>query len=383
MHKNVIASVGLAVTTATLLTWAMPSVSGGEDFFEKMKKAMEDKQRQRQLQQQQQQQQKQQQTQPNQTSQSQAPQAQPLTQSQQQRRSVPAGGQQAPAEKPVPSPEFGTPEGTAKIAAKAGFLEVVGIKLGMPVKEAQAALKAYNAGYSPGPITLREYEALPGVVMTPVLYAPNPGGPNATSGDEFNLLITYAPNEAYVWGIVRSMGFGTNATRPPVDSTLAGLRQKYGPESAQQPGGTRLIWIYDAQGQQVMAQKALEIYNTCSSTWTVGQGGSIGGNNPDRNHQYSNSFFDQQLKDGYYYGTGGMGSPGGACHTHSLVDVYYTHATPAGSAADLMISMTMGVYNRHLEASGVTASHMNLMGEVAKLNNQRREQENKRGGMTF
>jgi hypothetical protein len=78
-----------------------------------------------------------------------------------------------------------------------------------------------------------------------------------------------------------------------------------------------------------------------------------------------------------------MGSPGGACHTHSLVDVYYTHATPAGSAADLMISMTMGVYNRHLEASGVTASHTNLMGEVAKLNNQRREQENKRGGMTF
>ena len=381
MQKKILASVGLSAVAATVLTWGLPGVSTGEDFFEKMKKAMEEKQRQRQLQQQQQQQ-----KQPSQSSQTPAPQAAPQTQpsarGQQQPRYVPGGGQQPAVEKPVPSPDFGTPEGTAKIAAKAGFLEVVGIKLGMPVKDAQSALKAFNAGYNAGPITLREYEALPGVVMTPVLHAPNPGGPNATNGDDFNLLITYAPNEAYVWGVVRNMGFGTNATRPPVDSTVAGLRQKYGPESAQQPGATRLIWIYDAQGQQVTGQKALDIYNTCSSTWMVGQG-SIGGNNPDRNNQYSNSFFDQQLKGGYYYGTGGMGSPGGACHTHSLLDVYYTHAIPAGSAADLMIGMTMGVYNRHLEASGVTAAHTHLMDEVGKLNDKRREQENQRGGMKF
>ena len=132
-----------------------------------------------------------------------------------------------------------------------------------------------------------------------------------------------------------------------------------------------------------MGQKALDIYNQCSSTWTVGQGGSIGGNNPDRNNRFSNSFFDQQLKDGYYYGAGGMGSPGGACHTHSLVDVYYTHAIPAGSAADLMMSMTMGVYNHQLEASGVTAAHTHLMAEVGKINNKRRDEENQRGGMKF
>jgi hypothetical protein len=261
-------------------------------------------------------------------------------------------------------------------------LEVVGIKLGMPAKEAQDALKAYNTGYKPGPITLREYEALPGVLMTPVLHASNPGGPNATSGDDFNLLITYAPNEAFVWGVVRNMGFGTNATRPPLDNTLAGLRQKYGPESTQQLN-SRLIWIYDARGQQIKGQPAKDIYDQCSQTWVVGQGGSIGGNNPDRNNQFSNSYFDQQLKEGYYYGTGSYGSPGGVCHTHSLVDVYYTHATPAGSAADLVISMTMGVFNHQLEASGVTASHSHLMNAVGKLNEKRGEEESKRGGMKF
>jgi len=379
MQKKVIRYVGLCVTAVTMLTCGWPAVSTGEDFFEKLKKATEERQRQRQLQQQQQQTNQPRQSQPPQ----QQPQAQQPSQTQQQPRYVPgSGSKQLPNEKPQPSPEFGTPEGTAKIAANAGFLEVVGIKLGMPVKEAVDALKTYNAGYKPGPLTLREYEALPGVVMTPVLHAPNPAGPNATSGDDFNLLITYAPNEAYVWGIVRSMGFGTNATRPPVDSTLAGLRQKYGPESTQQLN-SRLIWIYDAQRQQVMGQKAMDIWNQCSQTWMVGAGGSIGGNNPDRNNQFSNSYFDQQLKGGYYYGTGNYGSPGGVCHTHSIIEVYYTHAIPAGSAADLMISMVMGVHNHQLEASGVTASYTHLMAEVGKLNDKRREEENQRGGMKF
>ena len=364
MQPKTVRNGGLLILVAMTLAFGFSGLSRGEDFLEKLKKAAEENQRKRQ--QQQQQQQAGQQRQPQQP------------QRQQQDTSRPAN------QKPQPSTDFGSPEGTAKIAAKAGFLEVVGVKLGLPVKEAQTALKAYNAGYNTTPITLYEYEALPGVVMTPVLRATNPAGPDATSGDDFTLLITYAPNEAFVWGIVRNMGFGTNATRPPVDNTLAGLRQKYGPESTRQPGGNRLIWIYDANGQQVMGQPALNIYNLCSQTWMVSLGGdSAGGNRPNRNNQYSNSFFDQQLKGGYYYGTGNYGSPGGVCHTHSVIDVYYTHAIPAGSAADLMISMTMGVFNRQLEASGVTASHTNLMAAVEKLNEKRGEEESKRGGMKF
>lgn len=380
MEKATIRKAAASAMMALALTWGLPGIStGDDDLFDKLKKAAERAAQQRK---QQQQPQTGQQRQPQ--AQQQQPQAQQRSQPQQQPRYKPGGGSPLlPNEKPQPSPGFGSPEGTTNIAGKARFLDIVGIKLGMPLREAVDALKAYNAGFKTDPITLREYEALPGVVMTPVHHAPNPAGPNATSGDDFNLLITYAPNEAFVWGVVRNMGFGTNATRPPVDNTLAGLRQKYGPESTRQPGGDRLIWIYDAQGQQVMGQKALEIYNQCSQTWVVGAGGSIGGNNPDRNNQFSNSYFDQQLKGGYYYGTGNYGSPGGVCHTHSLVEVYYTHATPAGSAADLMISMTMGVFNHQLEASGVTASHTHLMNAVDKLNEKRGEEESKRGGMKF
>ena len=48
---------------------------------------------------------------------------------------------------PKPSADFGTPEGTAKIAAGAGFLDVVGIKLGMSAKDAEQALKAHDAKF--------------------------------------------------------------------------------------------------------------------------------------------------------------------------------------------------------------------------------------------
>ena len=248
MQKKIIWTAAALAMIALASTWGFPGVSRGEDFLEKLKKAAEQAAQERQKQRQQQQQQQAGQQRQPQTSQQ--PQAQQPAQP--QPRYKPGGGTKLlPNVKPQPSPDFGTPEGTAKIAAKAGFLEVVGIKLGMPVKDAVGALKSHNGGFKSGPITLREYEALPGVVMTPVLYAPNPAGPNATSGDDFNLLITYAPNEAFVWGIVRNMGFGTNATRPPLENTLAGLRQKYGPESTQQVN-CRLIWIYDANGQQVM-----------------------------------------------------------------------------------------------------------------------------------
>jgi hypothetical protein len=367
-----------AALTAIVLayTWGVPGLTTGEDFFDKMKKAMEESQRKRQQQQQ-----------TGQPPQAQPPQqqsqSQPPSQSQQQPRYRPGGTAQLPNEKPQPSPDFGTPEGTAKIAAKAGFLDLVGIKLGMPVKEAVDALKAHNAGFKPAPNTLYEYEALPGVVMTPELVAPNPAGPTASAGDYFNLFITYAPNEAFLWGIVRNLGFGREDSRPTVENTLAGLRKKYGPESTRQLN-SRLIWIYDAQGQQVTGAKADDIYSKCSQTWAVNSGGeSGGGNRPTANHQLSNSIFDQQLKQGYYYGTGGYGSPGGMCHAHSVVDVYYLHATPAGSTADLMTSMTIGVFNRQLEGSGVTASHTSLMAALAKLNEKRGEEESKRGGMKF
>jgi hypothetical protein len=48
-----------------------------------------------------------------------------------------------------------------------------------------------------------------------------------------------------------------------------------------------------------------------------------------------------------------------------------------------MVGMVIGTFNHQLEASGITASHTNLMAAVAKLNEKRGEEEGKRGGMKF
>ena len=70
---------------------------------------------------------------------------------------------------PQPSSEFGTPEATARIAAKAGYLDVVGVKLGMTTKDALSEVKAHNAALALEPKARLDYEALPGVVIMPVL----------------------------------------------------------------------------------------------------------------------------------------------------------------------------------------------------------------------
>ena len=190
--------------------------------------------------------------------------APPQPQSQQPARQNPAS-LQAASGPPQPSADYGTPEGTAKIAAKAGFLDVVGVKLGMPVKDALAALKAHNGNLKLEPITMPGYEALPGVIMTPVFASLRNTAKSADEGIEYvNLLTTFAPNEAFVWGVTRQVIFGTEASRPTLDNTLAGLKKKYGPESLRYTD-TRLIWVYDTQGRQVMGPPAKEIYNLCAT----------------------------------------------------------------------------------------------------------------------
>src|SRR6478736_8674481 len=103
---------------------------------------------------------------------------------------------------PQPSSEFGTPEATAKIAEKAGFLDVVGVKLGMSPKDAVAAAKAHNAALAFDPKAKLEYEALPGVAMLPVLASTQNAKTSAEGGSEnMGLLVPYRRNEAFGYGV--------------------------------------------------------------------------------------------------------------------------------------------------------------------------------------
>ncbi len=266
--------------------------------------------------------------------------------------------QQAATETQLQTADFGTPEATAKIAAKAGFVDVVGVKLGMPLKAALDLLKAHNGNLVMEPVTIPPYEALPGVAMNPLLASKkNTNTPSSQEKEYVGLLVTMAPSEPFVWGMWREVSYEKEESRPTIETIMAGLRKKYGQESIKDVG-TRLIWMYDAQGQQVMKAKADEILTKCVSVWMVGLG---------QQAQLHAGYFNRQIVGGYFNSSYGKDHFNGLCQSYSLVQAEYT-------GRSVMVSAS----NRQLEVSGVTASHTLLMREATKLAEKRKGDANKR-----
>ena len=267
--------------------------------------------------------------------------------------------QQFASETPQATADFGSAEATAKIAAKAGFVDTIGIKLGMPLKAALDALKEHNANLVMEPLILPPYEALPGVVLTPMLSSKkNTAVPSGPEKETVNLLVTQAPSDPFVWGVMRELYYEKEDSRPTSETILGGLRQKYGQESIKDVGG-RLIWMYDAQGQQVMKAKADEVLTKCVSVWMVGLGATGG--------QLHAGYFNRQIVGGYFNSSYGKDHFNGLCQSYSLVQAEYT-------GRSVMVSAS----NRQLEVSGVTASHTLLMREATKLADKRKGDAEKR-----
>jgi hypothetical protein len=266
--------------------------------------------------------------------------------------------QQFSTETQLQTADFGTPEATAKIAAKAGFVDVVGVKLGMPLKAALDALRAHNANFVMEPVTIPPYEALPGVAMNPLLTSKkNTNTPSSQEKEYVGLLVTMAPSEPFVWGMWREVSYEKEESRPTIETVQDGLRKKYGQESVKDVSN-RLFWMYDAQGQQVMKAKADEILTKCVSVWMVGLG---------QQAQLHAGYFNRQIVGGYFNSSYGKDPFNGLCQSYSLVQAEYT-------GRSVMVSAS----NRQLEVSGVTASHTLLMREATKLADKRKGDAEKR-----
>lgn len=279
--------------------------------------------------------------------------------------------QQAATETQLQSADFGTPEATAKIASKAGFVDVVGVKLGMSLKAAVDALKARNANITMEPLAMPSYEALPGVVMTPLLNSKkNTSTPSNEEKEFVGLLVTQVPSEPFVWGMWREVSYEKEEDRPTIETIMAGLRKKYGQESVKDVSN-RLIWMYDAQGQQVPAAKANEVMNKCTSAWTLSSTMPLS--------QMQWGYFNRQIVGGYFHGSYGKDHMNGLCQSYAHVVAEYMAQTPMGKTSPPLVgNVKVVAMNRQLEASGVTASHALLIREATKLAEQRKGEASKR-----
>lgn len=284
-----------------------------------------------------------------------------------------------PVVDPTPA-DFGTVQGTSRIAGTAGFLDVVDIKLGTREKDAVAALKRYNSALTLTPLRLLTYTVLPNVSMTPVIVAETKPAPDG-SYERFSLELTYSPNEAYVWGISREYSVAKSQA-PTFENTMAGFRTKYGPESFALTN-EQLVWVFDVQGKLVPGAKGRDIFYKCTNQWQSGVGGvSAGGNRPTGDNQLSNSWYDQQLRGGYYHAQQGNDYSNGMCHSHALVHLGLQRlgAMGAGEPTNLIRGFVLRVSNRQLEASGVQASHKQIAAAADALQKERAGEATKRSG---
>lgn len=182
-----------------------------------------------------------------------------------------------------------SPDALRTIASSAGFLDIVGIKLGMTPEQAFAAVKAFNGRmkievvnsrmeFPDGP--LGNVHPVPQfAVAHTVGLQPNPNFPALfTSADGSSDVIviefTIPPSPPLVARIVRQVSFPNG--QPVVASNLLNaLRKKYGQEKS--PAQRSAIWMFDSAGKTVSRPLQQSETICLSVNLFAGLGGWAGG----------------------------------------------------------------------------------------------------------
>ena len=155
------------------------------------------------------------------------------------------------------SAECCSPEALNKLAASVGFVDIVGVKLGMTLEQAVAALKAANPKFvidihnaeltAGGKLTRRPrviLAHLPAASRNPAIWANLDG-----SSDSIGIQLTSPPGPMVVEVVMRYVSFPNSA--PVAASTLVEAhRTKYGQESLDD-SGQALGWIWDVTGKSL------------------------------------------------------------------------------------------------------------------------------------
>lgn len=169
-----------------------------------------------------------------------------------------------------------SPEQTAAIAAKLNYMEVAGITLGMPIKDAVANLKKMIA--APEILTTAIVPAFTKPADAPKGKEQITAAAKDANGNTevIELLSTLAPNPELVRSIKLKMNY-VNGSGPDFDGTLADLRMKYGPESLVMAQGSseqfntiELRWYFDPNGHVLQG-------DTAKKEWSCTEGGGDGG----------------------------------------------------------------------------------------------------------
>jgi hypothetical protein len=143
-------------------------------------------------------------------------------------------------------------------------LDVAGVKIGMSLDNAVAALKADNPKFYVNVVS-HQWEGFT-APLHPFVQAQF-NGTDPGESESMSLLVTMAPGPGQVWGIDRLCGYPADK-RPATVNIVSALRQKYGPENVP-PGQSlqtqNLAWVYDETGNLLPEDKARQALATCGT----------------------------------------------------------------------------------------------------------------------
>ncbi len=159
------------------------------------------------------------------------------------------------------SGDFGTPEGTATIASSLAYLDIVGIKLGMPMQDAMAVLKTENKSFKQTVLTKSCVSLTSDCSKSATPH--QTVGVSAVAGNESVFLSLTPTDPQVVFSVKRQLKMQPTS----VDALVASLQKKYGPESLSSatPGNplgatagiVNYVWLFDLQGHLATGDQAV------------------------------------------------------------------------------------------------------------------------------
>ncbi|HEY2461432.1 MAG TPA: hypothetical protein VGI16_11515 [Candidatus Acidoferrum sp.] len=268
--------------------------------------------------------------------------------------------------------DFGTPQGTNALAASAGFVDILGIKLGMPAEQALATLKA---AYPASKITLgrtRDYETVwrrveqenPKHQWVSQIDADLNG-----QGDKVSVGLTLPPSKQVVASIGRESYLGEPVA---IENIVESLRKKYGQETYgvnYQMGpitpfdgsGKQFLWVFDPHGNRVKPEAITKNATLCAAH----SSGNMAG--PQLTLEKNRPYEPATLSNN-------------PCSPYVILSAYILTMSPAPGLAGQTRSFTVVVYDWPLISSGANALYAFLDQSARELAAKQDANAKKRGG---
>jgi hypothetical protein len=251
-------------------------------------------------------------------------------------------------------------------ATAAGFLDVVGIKLGMTPAQVTAAIKVYDPSYKFWVVNSRlETPSKPGFTPVPrFIYAHSPAMTSAQGQLEtITIQFTTPPNRPVVQEVERYVAF--HVGEPVLASNLLGnFRKKYGQENSGTPGAP--TWVYDSNGKLLTQVPGLAL--SCQPTENISS--VIVGGDPTHDAQDGGLTLANTVTD-----------TNGSNAASNCLPYVYVRALGVGlNPSDQVVQMRVSIRSGALAYSSIKATHNWLQADADGKAKQQQDAARQRTG---